>query len=396
VWRYSPIDHLSLDDFSPDVEAGAATAPPAALDALASLRAAVGDTAASVLVHGGRPVPGTWVAPNGTGPAFDFGDAGAVGGASDILGSVEPAGDALVRLNDAFTPDPVFVDVPEGVTVASPVLVVHWCDPGVPAFPRTCVRAGNGATVSIVEVFTGPDGPARSLVLPVTELAATEGASVSYVSLQILPTAAWSIARLSARGGANSSLRTFTVGLGGAYDRIRADVCADGRNAHSEILSAYLGDGAQVHDVRTLQDHAAPKTNSELLCQGAVAGTSRSVYSGLIRVHRGAVRSDARQTNHNLVLDEGAHADSVPNLDILENDVKCSHASTVGPVDEDQRYYIESRGVAPEVAEGLIVRGFFDAIIDRGPVPQATALLQREVHERLDTALRGRRVDAGA
>ena len=85
------------------------------------------------------------------------------------------------------------------------------------------------------------------------------------------------------------------------------------------------------------------------------------------------MRSDARQTNHNLVLDEGAHADSVPNLDILENDVKCSHASTVGPVDEDQRYYIESRGVAPEVAEGLIVRGFFDAIIDRGPVPTATA-----------------------
>ena len=143
-----------------------------------------------------------------------------------------------------------------------------------------------------------------------------------------------------------------------------------GKDARSEILSAYLGDGTQVHDIRTLQDHVAPRTTSELLCQGAVAGTSRSVYSGLIRVHRGAVRSDARQTNHNLVLDEGAHADSVPNLDILENDVRCSHASTVGPVDEDQRYYIESRGVAPEVAEGLIVRGFFDAIIDRSPGPR--------------------------
>ena len=106
------------------------------------------------------------------------------------------------------------------------------------------------------------------------------------------------------------------------------------------------------------------------------------------------MRSDARQTNHNLVLDEGAHADSVPNLDILENDVKCSHASTVGPVDEDQRYYIESRGVAPEVAEGLIVRGFFDAIIDRGPVPEVTPFLQREVHDRLDAALGGRAVGA--
>jgi Fe-S cluster assembly protein SufD len=96
------------------------------------------------------------------------------------------------------------------------------------------------------------------------------------------------------------------------------------------------------------------------------------------------------------VLDEGAHADSVPNLDILENDVKCSHASTVGPIDEDQRYYIESRGVVPEVAEGLIVRGFFDAIIDRGPIPAVTPLLQREVHDRLDAALGGLPVTAGA
>ena len=312
-----------------------------------------------------------------------------------MLGSVQQDGDALVRLNDAFTPDPVFVDVPDGAAVDAPVLVVHWCDPGAAAFPRLCVHAGSGARVPVVEIFAGPEGAARSLVVPVTELSAADGAAVAYVSLQILPDTAWSIARLAARGGRGSWLRTFTVGLGASYDRIRADVSADGKDARSEILSAYLGEGDQVHDIRTLLDHVAPRTNSVLLCQGAVAERSRSVYSGLIRVHRGAVRSDARQTNHNLVLDEGAHADSVPNLDILENDVKCSHASTVGPIDEDQRYYIESRGVAPEVAEGLIVRGFFDAIIDRGPVPEATALIEREVHARLDAALGGRMVGAG-
>ncbi len=257
------------------------------------------------------------------------------------------------------------------------------------------MRVGEGSRLSVVEVFAGAEGADRTLVVPVTELAAADGASLSYVSLQILGEAAWSLARLAARGAASSVLRTFTVGLGAAYDRVRADVSVEGRDARSEILSAYLGDGTQVHDIRTLQDHVAPRTTSELLCQGAVAGTSRSVYSGLIRVHRGAVRSDARQTNHNLVLDEGAHADSVPNLDILENDVRCSHASTVGPIDEDQRYYIESRGVAPEVAEGLIVRGFFDAIIDRSPVPEVVPLLQREVHDRLDVALGGRALPAG-
>jgi Fe-S cluster assembly protein SufD len=389
VWRYSPIDRLALDEFAPGLPDGPA---PAGEELRGAVEAALGSVAAGVLVHNGRA--GTFVA----GPAsaaLSFGRAEDVPGSPDMLGSVLRGGDALVRLNDAFAPDPVFVDVPAGVTVDGPVLLVHWCDPATAAFPRLSVRAAEGATVAVIEVFAGAPGPVRTLIAPVTELSAAAGASLSYVSLQILGDQAWSIARLAARGGSGSSVRTFTVGLGGAYDRVRADVSVEGKDARSEILSAYLGDGSQVHDVRTLQDHAAPRTNSELLCQGAVADRSRSVYSGLIRVHRGAVRSDARQTNHNLVLDEGAHADSVPNLDILENDVKCSHASTVGPIDEDQRYYIESRGVEPEIAEGLIVRGFFDAIIDRGPIPEVTPLLEREVHHRLDAALEGRRVVAG-
>jgi len=390
VWRYSPIDQLALDEFAP----AAAGGPDAGAEELrASVEAVLGTTAGSVLVHNGRA--GTFVTADGPGTAGTaFGRADDVPGSRQLLGSVQRGGDALVRLNDAFAPDPVFIDVPAGVRVAGPLLVVHWCDPGVATFPRLAVRAGEGSTASVVEVFAGAEGPDRSLVVPVTELTAAAGASLSYVSLQILGRSAWSIARLAARGAGGSSLRTFTVGLGASYGRVRADVSVDGRDARSEILTTYLGHGSQVHDIRTLQDHAAPRTTSELLCQGAVADQSRSVYSGLIRVHRGAIRSDARQTNHNLVLDEGAHADSVPNLDILENDVKCSHASTVGPIDEDQRYYIESRGVTPEVAEGLIVRGFFDAIIDRGPVPEVTPLLQREVHERLDAALGGR-VTAG-
>ena len=161
------------------------------------------------------------------------------------------------------------------------------------------MRVGEGARLSIVEVFAGPHGAVRSLVVPVTEPAAADAAVVSYVSLQILGDAAWSIGRLAARGTADSTVRTFTVGLAlpttwfGLTSRSR--VVTPG----SEILSTFLGDGTQVHDIRTLHDHVAPRTASELLCQGAVAGTSRLVDSGLIRVHRGAVRSDARQTNLN-------------------------------------------------------------------------------------------------
>jgi Fe-S cluster assembly protein SufD len=120
-----------------------------------------------------------------------------------------------------------------------------------------------------------------------------------------------------------------------------------------------------MHDFRTLQEHAAPRTTSDLVVKGAVAGTSRSVYNGLIRMRHGAKGANAFQTNRNLVLSDGAHADSVPNLDIQENDVRCSHASAVGPVDEEQRFYLESRGVPRAVAERLILVGFFAELLDR-------------------------------
>jgi len=391
VWRYTPINELKLDGYVPLTPQAPGRA---GLKFFESVVDTLGPLSGRVLTCGGRP--GAFIG-DGADSGVRFGGVDEVADAEAMTGSVLHGGDALVRLNDAFLPDVVLIDVPPGVTVADPILVVHWCggdggsDPSSAVFPRTAVRLGEGASAGVVEIFAGPGDATPTLVVPVTELAAAPGASLSYVSVQILNDAAWSIGRLAARGGEGATLRTFTAGLGGAYDRVRTDVSVDGRGAQSEILSTYLGIGTQVHDIRTLQDHVAARTSSELLCQGAVAGNSRSVYSGLIRVHRGAVRTDARQTNHNLVLDEGAHADSVPNLDILENDVKCSHASTVGPIDEDQRYYIESRGISPDVAEDLIVRGFFNAIIDRGPIPALAPLLRSEVESRLHVASDNRR-----
>ena len=172
------------------------------------------------------------------------------------------------------------------------------------------------------------------------------------------------------------------MALGGSYARLRTDSALQGESGTSQLRAAFIGRDDQMLDFRTLQDHLAPRTTSDLLFMGAVADRSHSVYSGLIRVRRGAVRSDAMQTNHNLVLDEGAHADSVPNLDIEENDVKCSHGSTVGPVDEDQRYYLESRGVEPEVAERLIVAGFFENIAEQVPVAGTRSMIGRALADR--------------
>ena len=139
-----------------------------------------------------------------------------------------------------------------------------------------------------------------------------------------------------------------------------------------------------MHDFRTLQDHAAPKTTSDLLFKGAVQGRARSVYTGLIRVRKEAAGTNAFQTNRNLKLSEEAWADSVPNLEIENNDVRCSHASAVGPIDAEQRFYLESRGVPPETADRLIVLGFFDEVLERLPAPSVATELRAAIAEKLD------------
>jgi Fe-S cluster assembly protein SufD len=149
----------------------------------------------------------------------------------------------------------------------------------------------------------------------------------------------------------------------------------------------YFAAAGQMHDFRTLQDHIAPRTSSDLLFKGAIGDRARSVYTGLIRIGHDAKGSTAYQTNRNLTLSEGAWAESVPNLEIETNDVKCSHASTVGPIDEDQRFYLESRGLPPELAERLVVLGFFDEVLDRLPIGSLAAQLRQQVAAKLQGSM---------
>jgi Fe-S cluster assembly protein SufD len=229
------------------------------------------------------------------------------------------------------------------------------------------------------------DSGVERLVIPVSEIQVADGAELSYVSVQALGPRTWQLAHQASAIGADATLDSFAVALGGSYARLRTDSALQGASGTSRLRAAFIGRNDQMLDFRTLQDHRAPHTTSDLLFMGAVADRAHSVYSGLIRVRRGAVKSDAMQTNHNLVLDEGAHADSVPNLDIEENDVKCSHGSTVGPVDEDQRYYLESRGIDPDMAERLIVGGFFENIADQVPIPGVRAMVGQALADRSGT-----------
>jgi len=262
------------------------------------------------------------------------------------------------------------------------VLVFHWLDgDGVAAFPRTIVETGPDASVTVVEHQGSAD--VAAFIDPVVELRAGDASRLSYVSVQDLGPRVWQIGYQVSSVGRDATLRSSMVALGGCYARVRTDSRIVGKGGTGFLTAAYFADGDRMHDFRTLQDHAAPSSTSELLFKGVVQDRGRSVYSGLIRVRKEARGTNAFQTNRNLVLSEGASAESVPNLEIETDDVRCSHASAVGPIEDEQRYYLESRGIPPTVAERLIVLGFLGEVIDKLPTPSFVAGLRAAVVRRL-------------
>lgn len=291
--------------------------------------------------------------------------------------------DAFTVLHDAFVAGGPFVYVPDGVVVERPIVVLHWAEgDGEASFPRTVVRLGENAEATVLERFGSPD--TDHLVDAVVELLVGDASRLRYLSIQEHGPRTWHLGFQRAHVGRDASLRTSAVALGGDYARLRSEACLLGQGAQSDALAVYFGDGTQMLDFRTLQDHDAPRTSSDLLFKGAVEDEARSVYSGLVRLRPSAQKANAHQTNRNLVLTEGAGAESIPNLEIEANDVRCSHASTVGPIDDDQRYYLESRGIPPDEAERLIVLGFFDDVFARLPVTSLTRRLRNAVVDKLE------------
>jgi Fe-S cluster assembly protein SufD len=292
--------------------------------------------------------------------------------------------DVFDELNAAFHRATV-VRIPRNVVVGETIVVTHRVpEAGAASFPRLVVDAGENSDVTVVERFVGGGG--GSLMVPRLYVRAQQSARLHYVGINELDASTWLLGHQQAEGHRDSSTQLGTIALGGDYARVRTDASGVGAGASTSQIAVYFASGTQMHDFRTLQDHVAPKTHSDLLFKGALGGTARSVYTGLIRIGPQAKGSAAFQTNRNLTLSEGAWAESVPNLEIETNDVKCSHASTVGPIDEDQRFYLESRGLPPEVAERLVVLGFFDEVLERLPVGALSGELRLAVAAKLNGA----------
>jgi len=377
IWRYSRIGDLDLGDFTPVAPAPAGPdRVPAGIEAV--MAAAAGPGTAVVLSAGGAPPRTLTPAPPGI-------DVEQPGDQPWPLGHIVGDTDAFSLLNTAQAPHPVRVRVTRRAPADAAVVVVNWLeDDGAAHFPRLLVEVEADARASVLEVTASPD--VASLVVPLTELAVGPGARLRYTNVQLLGPRAWQIALQASRVEADATLTSASVVLGGDYARLRTDSALVGRGATGRLLAVWFAAGTQMPDLRTVQDHQAPHTTSDLVFKGAVADHAHSVYTGVIRVAKGAKGTNAMQTNRNLVLDEGAAADSVPNLEIEDNDVRCSHASAVGPIDEDQLFYLESRGVPTETAARLIALGFLDDVVAQVPNPGLVGWLRLEIARRLQAA----------
>jgi Fe-S cluster assembly protein SufD len=355
VWRYAPLGELDLDRF---------VVAPVPIDAADSSFASELCRRAGLVI---RVIDGFChnVSSEIEGVSVEIDESSTSFSGEALAARYES--DTFSLLNAALAPATTMIRIAAGTIVERPIVVLNVTH-GSSSFPRTQIDLGRGANATVVEYF---EGGADALVVPLSEYQIGENAALQLITYQRLAPSAWHVARTTGFLGRDARLRQAVIGMGGHYNRSRNDAEMLGLGSENELRTTFLGSGSQVHDFRTHQMHIAGRSHSTLLSKGAVADDSRSVYTGLIEIEKGAKRTDARQTNHNLLLSPTAHADSVPNLDIRENDVMCAHASSVGPLDELQRWYIESRGVSRNEAERLMIQGFFNEMLVALPLELA-------------------------
>jgi Fe-S cluster assembly protein SufD len=384
-WRYTEVAELALDEVRP-ADPSEATSAPAALRAELAARSASGTV---LQVDAAIVEVGLDEAAAARGVVLsDLRRAALEHGAlvSEHLGvrGVPPEFGKFAALNGALWTAGVLLYVPAGVKLARPIRVVRWLSrDGIATFPRTLVIAGPGSELALVEEFVSPDFDAPALSCGAVELLAGAGSRVVHVAVQRWGSGVRHISMQRSIASRDASLDTLVVNLGGSVARVDMAASLEGPGARSDMLGLYFGRGDQHFDHNTRQDHIAPLASSDLLYKGALYDRAHAVFRGIIKVHKGAQRTDAYQTNRNLLLSEEARADSLPNLEIEADDVRCSHGATVGQLDEEEIFYLLSRGLRRRDAERLVVFGFFADVLDRLPLPGVVQELREEIGARI-------------
>lgn len=277
----------------------------------------------------------------------------------------------FAALHTAFVSGGAFIYVPRNVEVAAPIVIVHAATAGTAVFPHTLVIAAENSKVTVVDYFvslasdSSPAERPASFALGANDLYANHGAQLTYIAAQ-----AWSRDTLSFQLNStvvrrDARVQSLNLHLGARQARHESLSQLQAPGAFSEMLALTVADGTQEFDQRTLQIHQAPNTKSDLLYKNALRGKARTIFSGLIVVDPDAQKTDAYQSNRNLMLSDDAEANSLPGLEIQANDVRCTHGATSSRIDPEQEFYLRSRGISQAAADELLTFGFFEEVLSR-------------------------------
>jgi Fe-S cluster assembly protein SufD len=384
-WRYTDVSGLDLD-LRPFADGGG----PEAVNTHRLLAAAGGGERAAAQIQRNSEVISTQLAPRLADKGVWFGDMdAALAALPDLVerhlhSLVLPERSKFTALHAAFRTGGTFLHVPADVSIQLPLQTLTWLDAEDTAvFPHTLIVAERGSEVTFIDRYASPD-MSRALSDAVVEIHAGAGARVRYVALQEYGRGVTHLSVQRARVGRDAEVRSLGVAFGASLARAEVETALAEDGGSSEMLGVYFGDGDQHIDHRSIQDHVGNRTSSDLLYKGAMKDSSRAIYTGTVIIEAGAHNCDAYQTNRNILLSEQAKAHSVPNLEIQTNDpTRCGHAASVGPVSEDELFYLQTRGIPEKEAERLIVFGFFQEVLDRVELPEIRSGLERAIEAEL-------------
>jgi Fe-S cluster assembly protein SufD len=290
----------------------------------------------------------------------------------------------FAALHGAFWSGGVFLYVPRGVEIELPLQAITFADqPGLGLFNHSLVVLEAGSRATFVESVASDERHTNGFADDVSELIVRDGANLRHIHLQEWGLGVQNISLQRLVAGRDSTTNWLTVTLGGQLSRAEVQAVLNGQGASAEMLGIFFGEGRQHLDHHTMQIHNVPNTTSDLLFKGTLNDTARSVFSGLIQVAPGAQKTDAYQLNRNLLLSDKARADSIPNLEIQANDVRCTHGASVGPVNPEHLFYLMARGLSRADATRMIVEGFFEPVVMRIPLASVRERLWRSIEHKM-------------
>ena len=291
----------------------------------------------------------------------------------------------FAALNGALWSGGTFLYVPRGANVTLPLRSLYTLSAGGSAlFTHTLVVVEPEANVTYVEEYVSPPIESRSLNAGVVEVFVKQSSHVTFVTLQEWQGEMWDLSVQRAMIDRDAQIDWLVVGMSAGLTKTNIEAAMRGSGARAQMLGILWGEGAQHTHYHTVQDHIAPHTTSDLLYKGALTDSAKSIFTGTIRVVKGANGTDAYQANRNLLLSNKASSFPSPNLEIEANEVRCTHGATIGRVDEDQLFYLMSRGLSKDVATRMVVEGFFEDVLEREPAETIRDNLRQMIFRKME------------